>query len=309
MVVYPAATACVPATLLAYTRSSHAAMYFSRRKLFAMTATAVYGSAVQARGIRGLKVGVTDWNLKQTAKLEAVGLAKSLGFDGVQVSLGRTPVGDKLPLDNDELIQKYLAESHRQNIPLNGTCLDILHVNYLKNDKLGQKWVSDGIDITRKLNAKVMLLPFFGKGALTNRQEIDYVGDVLKEIAPQAEKAGVILGLEDTISAEDNVRIMDRTGSKAVLVYYDIGNSTKNGFNVSREIDWLGKKRICQFHFKDNPGYIGEGPIDFPKVAQTISQVGWEGFANLETDSPSKSVEADMRKNLSYVRRVLGETR
>ena len=71
--------------------------------------------------------------------------------------------------------------------------------------------------------------------------------------------------LENTISAEDNVRIMERSRSKAVLVYYDIGNSDSAGFNVTREIDWLGKKRICQMHFKDNPQYLGEGKIDMQK--------------------------------------------
>ena len=30
------------------------------------------------------KIGVTDWNLKQEGKLEAVALAKNLGFDGIQ---------------------------------------------------------------------------------------------------------------------------------------------------------------------------------------------------------------------------------
>jgi hypothetical protein len=52
------------------------------------------------------------------------------------------------------------------------------------------------------------------------------VGDVLKDLGPLAEKAGVILGLEDTVSAEDNVRMMERSGSKAVLTYYDRGKST-----------------------------------------------------------------------------------
>jgi L-ribulose-5-phosphate 3-epimerase len=150
-----------------------------------------------------------------------------------------------------------------------------------------------------------MLLPFFGKGALDTQQEKDFVGDTLREIAPEAERAGVILGLEDTISAEDNVRIMDRARSKAVLVYYDIGNSSKNGFNVTREIDWLGKKRICQMHFKDNPNYLGEGNIDMAGVLRSVSRIGYEGFANLETDSPSKSVEADMKRNLAYVRKMM----
>ena len=88
----------------------------------------------------------------------------------------------------------------------------------------------------------MILLPFFGKWALQDRAEMDYVGDALREIAPAAEKAGVILGLEDTISARDNVRIMERSKSPAVLTYYDVGNSTQNGFNVVEEIRWLGRR-------------------------------------------------------------------
>jgi L-ribulose-5-phosphate 3-epimerase len=284
-------------------------MLSTRRSFLGAAGVLTVGSFCAARGLRGLRIGVTDWNLRQTGKLEAIGLAKNLGFDGVQVSLGRKVEGNKLPLDNDDLIAQYVAEARKQNIPIDGTCLDVLHTNYLKNDRLGQKWVADSIPITKKLGAKVILLPFFGKGALTTRDEMDYVGDALREIAPEAEKSGVILGLEDTISAEDNVRIMDRSRSKAVLVYYDIGNSSSGGFDVVREIDWLGKKRICQFHFKDNPHYLGEGKIDFPEVVRAISRIDWQGFANLETDSPSKSVDADMRRNLTYVRRVMAETR
>ena len=255
---------------------------------------------------RALKIGVTDWNLRLTGKVEAVEKAAQLGFDGVQVSLGRKPVNGKLPLDDVAVQQQYLTAAKIRKIPLDGTCLDILHVNYLKNDKLGQKWVADSISITQKLNARVILLPFFGKGALTTRAEMDYVGDALREIAPQAEKAGVILGLEDTISAEDNVRIMERSQSPAVLTYYDVGNSTQNGFDVVKEIRWLGKDRICQFHLKDNPHYLGEGKIDFPEVIKAIDEIGFHGFANLETDSPSNSVPDDMARNLHYLRRLMG---
>jgi sugar phosphate isomerase/epimerase len=253
----------------------------------------------------GLKIGVTDWNLRLTGKVEAVALAKRLGFDGVEISLGRNAADGKLPLDNAGLQQQYRDALKQHGIAAAGTCLDILHVNYLKNDKLGQKWIADGIPITKKLNARVMLLPFFGKGALTTQAEKDYVGDALRELAPQAEKAGVLLGLENTISAEDNVRIMDRARSKALLVYYDVGNSTNNGFDVVREIRWLGAKRICQIHLKDNPGYMGEGKIDFPAVMKAIQEIGFKGFANLETSAPSKSIENDMAKNLAYVRGLL----
>ncbi|MEK7405812.1 MAG: sugar phosphate isomerase/epimerase family protein [Acidobacteriota bacterium] len=256
--------------------------------------------------LAGLSIGVTDWNLRQTGKLEAVALAKNLGFEGVEVSLGRKPVDNKLPLDNAEIQARYLAEAKKQKIKLAGTCLDILHVNYLKSDKLGQKWVADGIPITKKLKARVMLLPFFGKGALQTHAEMDYVGDALRELAPEAQKAGVILALENTISAEDNVRIMERSRSKAVLVYYDVGNSTNAGFDILKEIPWLGRQRIAQIHLKDK-GYMGEGKIDFPAVMRAFAALDVRGFANLETSSPSGSVEADMRRNLKFIRDLIAQ--
>jgi len=254
---------------------------------------------------RGPRIGVTDWNLNQTGKIEAVALAAKLGFEGVQVSLGRTPSSDKLPLDDASIQAQYLAAAKQHGIALSGTCLDILHVDHLKDNKRAQKWVADSIPITANLKADVVLLPFFGKASLTNHAEMDYVAGVLKELAPAAEKAGVTLGLEDTISAEDNVRIMERAGSSAVKVYYDVGNSTGGGFDVVKEIRWLGAQRICQMHLKDNPHYLGEGSIDFPAVIKAVTDIGFEGFANLETDNPSKSVENDMTRNLKFIRALL----
>lgn len=273
-----------------------------RRELLFTGALAAAGGLKAARA--KLRIGVTDWNLRKSAQVEALALAASLGFEGVEVSLGRKPADGKLPLDNDELLARYLAETGKQKIRLAGTCLDILHVNHLKNDKLAQKWVADGIRITGKLKAGVMLLPFFGQAALARREEMEYVGDLLRELAPEAAKVKVTLGLEDTISAEDNVRIMERSRSKAVKTYYDVGNSTNAGFDIIKEMRWLGAKRICQIHLKDK-GYLGEGAIDFPKVMQAIRDIEFDGFANLETSSPSKSIEADMKRNLTYIRKLM----
>jgi len=253
----------------------------------------------------GLRIGVTDWNLEKGADPEAVPLAARLGFDGVQVSFGRKIVDDKMPLDNPEMLVRYLDLSRHYKIPIDGTCVDRLHDNGLKNDKLAVKWVRDSIRLTKALNSKVLLLPFFGQRALQTRDEMNYVGDALRDLAPEAESAGVMLGLEDTISAEDNVRIMERARSKNVRVYYDVGNSTKAGFDVVKEIRWLGKDRICQFHLKDNPHYLGEGNIQFPPIMQAIRDIGFSGYANLETDAHPNQVDADMRKNLSYIRHVM----
>ncbi len=259
-------------------------------------------SYAASKGVK-FKVGVTDWNLKQEAKLEALALAKKLGFDGVQVSIGKGT--DKLPLSDPELQKTYLQEAKKVGLPIASLCLEILHRNGLKSDPLGQRWVAESIPIAKALGVKVVLLPFFGKMALKTEAEMDYVGDALREVAPQAEKAKIILGLEDTISAKDNVRIMERSKSPAVLTYYDVGNSTGNGFNVVEEIRWLGRSRICEVHLKDNPNYLGKGKIDFPAVIDVLAEIGFDKWAQLETSSPSGSIEGDMAINLKFIREII----
>jgi L-ribulose-5-phosphate 3-epimerase len=280
----------------------------SRRRFLGSTMIASLGAHLSFAKEGKLGIGVTDWNLELGANPDAVPLAAKLGFDGVQVSFGRKLVDGKMPVDNPEVVARYLSLSREHKIPLDGTCVDKLHDNGLKSDPLAPRWVHDSIRLTKALHTKVLLLPFFGRWALESKDEMDYVGDALRELGPEATKAGVILGLEDTISAENNVRIMERSRSASVAVYYDVGNSTKAGFDAVKEIRWLGKDRICQLHLKDNPHYLGEGDIQFAPIMKAIRDIGFSGFANLETDAPSKQLDADMRRNLAYIRNVMAHS-
>ena len=277
----------------------------TRRKFIGLAAAAGLCSRVALAENPRLRIGATDWNLKLTANPDAVPLAAKLGFDGVQVSFGRKLVDGKMPGDDPELTARYLALSKQYGIPIDGTCCDRLHDNGLKSDPLATKWVLDAIRLTGALKVNVLLLPFSGPWALLTQAEKDRAGDALRDLAPEAAKVGVVLGVEDLISAEDNVRIIDRARADNVKVYYDVGNSTQYGFDPLKEIPWLGKDRICQFHLKDNPHYLGEGTIQFPAVIRAILQTGYSGYANLETDSPSGDLEADISRNLAYIRSVI----
>src|SRR5262249_18703763 len=106
-------------------------MTISRRSFLRAGAAVAAGSRLAVAAKSGLQIGVTDWNLQLAGKVDAVALAHRIGFDGVEVSLGRKLVDGKLPLDNSDLQDQYLSAARKERIALAGTCLDILHVNYL----------------------------------------------------------------------------------------------------------------------------------------------------------------------------------
>jgi sugar phosphate isomerase/epimerase len=277
-------------------------MRISRRVfLGGAAASAAFPAAAPA----GLELGVMDGVLRQSGKPEALALAKSFGVRGLQVTLGRPGADGRLPLENPELQARYVAESRRQEMPIDATYLDVLHANCLKDDALARQWVVRGIQITRALGAPILMTVFFGKCALANREEMDAVARAFADLAPEAEKAGVILGFENLLKAEDNMRLMDRVNSSAFRIYYDVGNATNMvGVDAAREIRTLGRGRICQFHFKDK-GFLGEGQVNFRAVLDAIGEIGFRGYANLETSAPSGVMESDLRRNLEYLRKMM----
>jgi len=286
---------------------------FLEQSSFAAAAAAVLGTA--PTGLLGsalrraqIQVAATDWNLAQEGKIGAFALAKDAALDGVQVSLGKNDEKkgeEKLPMMDPDRQKTWLEESKKTGIPIVGTCLEILHRDNLKAHPNGPKWVEQSIAATAALGTKVILLPFFGKQQIKEREEQKATADRLKVIAPLAEKAGVILGLEDTISAEDNAWILDQVGSPAVKVYYDVGNSFNQKYDIYKEIVWLGKDRVCQLHIKDNPNFLGKGGIDMPRYVEAVLRSGFEGWAVLETSSPTKDIKADMITNSTYLRGLL----
>src|SRR5215471_19348997 len=99
-------------------------MNISRRSFLQIGTASVASAALAFAAKEGVKfkVGVPDWNLKQAARIDSVALAKRLGFDGVQVSIGR-----KMELQDRSTRKAFVAESRRVGLPLTSVCLDILH--------------------------------------------------------------------------------------------------------------------------------------------------------------------------------------
>jgi L-ribulose-5-phosphate 3-epimerase len=115
--------------------------------------------------------------------------------------------------------------------------------------------------------------------------------------------AGVILGIESWLSADQHVDIIERVGSHAVKVYYDVANSHKAGYDIYQEIRRLGPL-ICQFHAKDYDDLYGKGSIDFKEVRRAIDDAGYLGWLVMEGTKMPLGVEESCRYDAEYLRNI-----
>ena len=218
-------------------------------------------------------------------RTDAFTVARQLGLDGVQVSMGS--VDNDLQLRRPEVQKAYREASAATGVQIGGVALDVMNQVPYKSDPRTEQWVSDSVDVAHALGVRVILLAFFEKGDL--RGDPNGQAEVirrLKGVAPRAEKNSVVLGIESWLSAADLLRILDAVGSPSVRVYYDLANSTQMGYDILAEIRQLGRERICEFHAKENGSLLGQGRIDFPAVRKALDDIDYAGWLQIEGAVP-----------------------
>ena len=287
-------------------------MSLTRREWLTGSAAVLTGLTVGERAGRASrpgdvrwKIGMCDWSMGRK-DASSFAFAKEVGLEGVQVSIGWEK--DNLQLRRPEVQRRYLETARQQGVPIASLAMGVLNLVPLHREPRAALWVADAIGVAKALGVRSILLPFFGQHDLKQDNETDMrrVIEALRELAPRAEKAGVILGLETYLSLEGHLKILDAVKSKAVQVYYDFYNSgATKGYDVVAEIKKLGRERICEVHFKEGPTMLGSGKVDWPAVVTALREIQYDGWVILETSAPSGDIAADTRKNLSYVKKLL----
>jgi sugar phosphate isomerase/epimerase len=256
-----------------------------------------------------VRVGMTDWNLGQRGDIGKIALAREIGLDGIQVSVqyptdGKTPTlrdpktqGDfrRAALDNGiQICSLAIGNPGKSRLPMHtNAAFGILLV--------------EAVEIAHNLGTNNILLPILGDSHIdmTNQWQVDSFVAMMKEVARYAEKYDVVVGLEDWISAEDNIKLLDAIDSTHVAVYYDAHNIVPRVKDIYAEPKMLGK-RIHQIHVKNaNMLMSGAGGrIEWPRMAQEFYDIGYRGWYVLETGSPTKDIVADTRANIEYVKKT-----
>lgn len=275
----------------------------------ALAATPAARAQTRASDALPLKIGMTDWNLGKRGDISKVALAREIGLDGIQVSV-IFPEDDDTP----HLRQLETQAAYKRAALEHGVQICSLAIGNpgksrlpLHTNPAAAILLVEAVEVARNLGTNNILLPILGDSHINmaNAQEVATFVAMMKEVARYAEKAGVVVALEDWISAEDNLRLLDAIGSDAVAVYYDARNIKsrlkKDPYDEPRRLG----ARIHQIHVKNGNKLMQETDIlDWPRLAQEYHAIGYRGWYVLETGSPSEDLIADTRANIEYVRRT-----
>ncbi len=266
------------------------------------------------------KIGACDWSIKKRQELDAFRLGRDLGLDGIQFSFGK-------PGESIDLRQKSDREALREVVAETGVEVASLAIGLLNQipfatDPEGEQLVVDCIEamhtmkreaekldspsLAAKVAPSIVLLAFFGKGDINGKPDlIEKVIEKLKRIAPAAEKAGVILGLETWLDESDHRHILESVASPAVKVYYDLANANKMGYDIYQEIKILGRENICEIHCKENAFLLGQGRIDFDRIKSSLDSIDYDNWLVIESAIPKgMEISKAYRHNVDYLRSV-----
>lgn len=231
--------------------------------------------------------------------------AKAAGFDGVEVALSNE--GALTPQSNDKQIAAVGASIRNEGIEIAGVATGLLWDLSLthpdaKIREQGKEVVRREIATAKVLGVDaVLVVPgavdvFFNPGApvVDYRDAWQRARDVIASVVPEAQAAGVRIGLENVwnrflLSPLEMVQFIDSFNSPAVGAYFDVGNTMLMGY-PDQWIKALGK-RICRVHVKDFRRAVGtasgfvdllSGDVDWPAVTAALRGVGYDGFVTAE---------------------------
>ena len=244
--------------------------------------------------------------------LEAIAKAAEFGYQGYEIDIGdfgNTGLGLHWPEEfTPERVAAAGEAARRAGTEISSLCLGVLWKYYPSSPDPETR--AQAATIIRQaathaasVESKVILLPVGQPEELTPEQARENLVNLLRECVPAAEAAGVVYGVENVGQAlartpEHLLEIVERVGSPACQVYYDVGNAAWQEADPAEDIRKLGS-RIAMVHVKDQREVegrnqtviVGDGTVDFPGVARALWEVGYNGYAVLEVPGAAETAD------------------
>jgi len=137
------------------------------------------------------------------------------------------------------------------------------------------------ISVCPEMAIQRIVLPFVDASRISSREDAETVLNVLHEILPAAQDAGVELHLETDMGPAAFSAFLQEIEHPLVKVNYDSGNSSGLGYKPSEEFAAYGD-RIGSFHIKDRilggtTVPLGQGNADFKSLRACLMDIDYRG--------------------------------
>jgi len=257
------------------------------------------------------KIAVVDLMILKRQKLGAFQLTKDIGADGVEIDMGG--LGERETFDNQltnaATRQQFLDKAKELGLEIPSLAMTGFFAQSFAERPTVPRMIQDCVDTMKAMGVKVAFLPLGVKGDLTKNPELrPAIVERLKMAGKIAEQAGVVIGVETSLSAAEDVKLLNDVGSSAIKIYFNFANAVKNGRDIPTELRTLGKDRICQIHCTNEDGvWLENDPkVDLPKIKQTLDEMGWRGWLVIERSRDAndpRNVKKNFGANTAFLKK------
>ena len=161
--------------------------------------------------------------------------------------------------------------------------------------------VQDCIDTMLAMNVKVAFLPLGVNSDLLKHPNLrPQVVGRLRAVGKQAELAGVVIGVETELDADQQIKLLDEIGSPAIKIYYNLANAIQHQRDCVAELQKLGKDRVCQIHLSNQDAHWLQNDtlVNAPEIKSALDKMGWQGWLVIERSRDTNDVH-NVKKNYS----------
>jgi sugar phosphate isomerase/epimerase len=258
------------------------------------------------------RIAACDWMILKRQKIGSFKLVSELKGDGVEVDMGglgtRDSFDNKLRQASFRKLFKEEAAKYKLEIP--SIAMSGFYAQSFVKRENYKDLVQDCIQTMVGMGVKIAFLPLGVGCDLTKNPELRPVlVKRLKIIGKMASKAGVIIGIETSLDAEGDVKLLSEINSSSIKIYYNFQNPLVAGRDLYKELRILGKKRICQIHCTDTDDVLlpYNKRLDMNKVKNALDEIGWSGWLVVERSrdkNDPRNVMKNFGTNIDYLKQI-----
>jgi sugar phosphate isomerase/epimerase len=236
------------------------------------------------------KIGICEWAFPLTGPYSCK-IAAELGLEGIELDLGSYELG--FPLSNRVVQQAYREAGEEWGIEYPSIAINALCVYGMTNPENSEKReiaitaIHKGIDAAESLKIPIVQLPSFKDGAIENETGFQLAAKCIRLACEYAQDKGIIIGTENVLSAEDNLRLLNEVGHANLKIFFDTQNPYLiKKYQVLEMIQKFGR-HICEVHVKDgndvmSGALLGKGESGFSQSIAALKEIGYTGWIHLE---------------------------